>query len=338
MSAIKRKMCDGKSVRLCTQVILPLLYLLSIGSSSSSLAHKMGHVEAVPKEINDRNQKGVSTVTMTRRLIEPDTTSRDGLFGTKINNHPVQSPPHYHHRNPPAFVNVPLKSNASRRDDSFIPHYYRNHTARDTKLTSEINKYPEDGTTTHRSSPAKSVAPVLTSSKKSIMDAVLKDKGETVRTSLNDMEVDSKDFRNNMMGGFLKREVWTIPLLSMAAINIFLISLFEIYVLCKARGPSRRHLFLGQMLLFGLFLCSSLALVFAICPSAVSCFLGRLGLGIAYTLIFSVLMVKCIFLLSLDGGIYLPASYQACLLLFSVLVQVAIDTQWVIVYPPYLKV
>lgn len=140
------------------------------------------------------------------------------------------------------------------------------------------------------------------------------------------------------IGGFLKRELWTIPLFVLAALNMILIILFEVYVLCRARGQSRRHLFLGQMLLFGLFLCSFLALMFAVHPSIIGCFVGRLGVGITYSLIFSVLMVKCVFLLSLDTGIYLPTSYQGILLFFAVLVQVAIDTQWVIMYPPFLQV
>lgn len=140
------------------------------------------------------------------------------------------------------------------------------------------------------------------------------------------------------IGGFLKRELWTIPLFVLASLNMILIILFEVYVLCRARGTSRRHLFLGQMLLFGLFLCSFLALMFAVHPSIVGCFVGRLGVGITYSLIFSVLMVKCVFLLSLDTGVYLPTSYQGILLFFAVAVQVAIDSQWVIMYPPFLQV
>lgn len=150
-------------------------------------------------------------------------------------------------------------------------------------------------------------------------------------------EVEKNDLKTpSLMGGFLKREIWTIPLLSMAGLNIFLISLFEIYVLCKAKG--RGPLFLGQMLLFGLFLCSSLALVFVIFPTVLSCYLARIGISFSYTLVLSVLMVKCMFLLSLDSGVNLTVPYQACLLLFSVLVQVAINIQWVIASPPTLNV
>ncbi|CAL8137350.1 unnamed protein product [Orchesella dallaii] len=156
------------------------------------------------------------------------------------------------------------------------------------------------------------------------------------RDELIESEED-QEYYGMTIGGFLKRELWTIPLFVLAALNMMLIILFEVYVLCRARGQSRRHLFLGQMLLFGLFLCSFLALMFAVHPSIIGCFVGRLGVGITYSLIFSVLMVKCVFLLSLDTGVYLPTSYQGILLFFSVAVQVAIDTQWVIIYPPFLQ-
>lgn len=55
-------------------------------------------------------------------------------------------------------------------------------------------------------------------------------------------------------GGVLTRESWMIPMLALAAVNVIVILTFEVYVVCKAakNTPSRRHLFLGQMLLLGL--------------------------------------------------------------------------------------
>ncbi|XP_021954911.2 uncharacterized protein LOC110851444 [Folsomia candida] len=137
-----------------------------------------------------------------------------------------------------------------------------------------------------------------------------------------------------LIAGFLKREIWTIPLFVFASLNIVLITFFEIYVLCRTKGQSRGHLFLGQMLLFGLFLCSTLALFFAIYPSMMICFVFRIGIGLSYSLVFSVLMVKCMFLLCLDVGVYLPTMYQGSLLFFSVLVQIVLDTQWTMLFPP----
>ncbi|GLG98395.1 Metabotropic glutamate receptor [Gryllus bimaculatus] len=111
---------------------------------------------------------------------------------------------------------------------------------------------------------------------------------------------------------------------------------FEVFVLCKARRttPSRRHLFLGQMLLLGLFLCACVGGVLAATPTPATCGAVRFGAGVAFALVFAALLVKCVFLISLNGGVYLPAPYQALLLLFAVLIQVAVGLQWLLNAPP----
>ena len=53
-----------------------------------------------------------------------------------------------------------------------------------------------------------------------------------------------------------------------------------------------------------------------------NCVMVRLGTGISYVLIYSSLLVKLVFLISLNTGVYLPAMYQALLLFFAILVQV----------------
>lgn len=115
-----------------------------------------------------------------------------------------------------------------------------------------------------------------------------------------------------------------------------LIVSFEVFVLCKAwrTTPSRRHLFLGQMLLLGLFSCAALGAVYAAAPTQLTCAIVRFGTGTAYAMVFAALLVKCVFLISLNGGVYLPAPYQGLLLLFAVLIQVAIGTQWLLTSPP----
>ena len=62
--------------------------------------------------------------------------------------------------------------------------------------------------------------------------------------------------------------------------------------------------------------------------SPTSCVLVRLGLGLSYVLIYSSLLVKLVFLISLNTGVYLPAMYQALLFFFCVLVQAVILVQW----------
>lgn len=138
------------------------------------------------------------------------------------------------------------------------------------------------------------------------------------------------------IAGVFRNEVWVIPVLALAAITMILIASFEVFVLCKAwrTTPSRRHLFLGQMLLLGLFSCAGLSAVFAASPTQMTCAIVRFGTGVAYAIVFASLLVKCVFLISLNGGVYLPAPYQGLLLLFAVLIQIAIGVQWLLTSPP----
>jgi hypothetical protein len=147
-----------------------------------------------------------------------------------------------------------------------------------------------------------------------------------------DAEEEEDIGRRPLLAGFLKREVWTIPLLAIAGINMLLITLFEVFVLCRAKG--RGPLFLGQVLLLALFLCSALSLLFVLRPTSVRCWVGRLGISLAYSLLFAGLMVKCVFLLSLESGVSLPRPYQSLLLVFALLPQVAINLQWILNSPP----
>ncbi|XP_053685818.1 uncharacterized protein LOC128735354 [Sabethes cyaneus] len=134
----------------------------------------------------------------------------------------------------------------------------------------------------------------------------------------------------------LRKEPWVVPVLVLASLSMIMMAAFEIFVLCKAwrTSPSRRHLFLGQMLLLGLFSCSGLAAVLTVNPTVLSCATMRFGAGVAFALVFASLLVKCVFLISLNGGVYLPAPYQGLLLLFAVLIQVAVGAQWLLTDPP----
>ncbi|XP_073840791.1 uncharacterized protein isoform X2 [Musca autumnalis] len=136
----------------------------------------------------------------------------------------------------------------------------------------------------------------------------------------------------------LRKEPWVVPVLVLASLTMLMMAAFEIFVLFKAwrTSPSRRHLFLGQMLLLGLFACAGLGAIITAQPSLLSCGTIRFGVGVSYALVFAALLVKCVFLISLNGGVYLPAPYQGLLLLFAVLIQVAIGAQWLITSPPEL--
>ena len=84
------------------------------------------------------------------------------------------------------------------------------------------------------------------------------------------------------------------------------------------------------MLLLGLLLGSTVGFAYAVPvkPNEFSCAAIRLGTGLAYGLIYSSLLVKLVFLISLNTGVYLPATYQALLFLFCLIVQVVIGIQW----------
>lgn len=131
-------------------------------------------------------------------------------------------------------------------------------------------------------------------------------------------------------GGHLSRESWVVPMLAVATVNVIVLIAFEIYVVCKAsrNTPSRRHLFLGQMLLLGLLLGSLVGFAYAVEPNEFSCGVIRFGTGFSYALIYSSLLVKLVFLISLNTGVYLPATYQALLFFFCILVQFAVGIQW----------
>lgn len=117
-------------------------------------------------------------------------------------------------------------------------------------------------------------------------------------------------------------EPWVIPLVSLSLFNIAAILIFEVYVLYKSCG-GRRHLFLGQILLLGLFLCSILGLLYVPQPHWLFCGITRAGLGIVYAIIFGSLLVKCVFLLKLHDGVYFNASFQGLFLFFVVAVEVS---------------
>lgn len=127
-----------------------------------------------------------------------------------------------------------------------------------------------------------------------------------------------------------------LVLLLMSAVNVLTILSWQGYILYRAAKarPSRRHLFLSQSLLLGLLLGSSLGFAHALESSSVSCVVIRLGTGLVYTIVYSSLLVKQVFLISLNTGVYLPAAYQALLFTFSVLVQVVGGVEWLVLVPP----
>ncbi|CAK9796399.1 hypothetical protein ANTPLA_LOCUS762 [Anthophora plagiata] len=140
-----------------------------------------------------------------------------------------------------------------------------------------------------------------------------------------EIETDTRPYSRSL----LRQRPWALPLAALSATTMLLMAGFEVFVLLKARvtAPNRRHLFLGQALLLGLFLLAGLSAAASLSQNTLSCAAFRL-VGLPAALVFAALLVKCVFLLSLNSGVYLPAPYQALVLGFAVLVQVAIIGQW----------
>ena len=122
---------------------------------------------------------------------------------------------------------------------------------------------------------------------------------------------------------------WVVPIIVTSSLTIVSLLLFEVFIFVGSRRntPSHRHLFLGQLLLLGLLSSAVLSLLYTIRPSPAICAVIRFGSGLSYTLIYSTLLVKLIFLISLNSEIYLPATYQILLLIFAVLIQLVIGVQ-----------
>nr|XP_012136900.1 PREDICTED: uncharacterized protein LOC100883055 isoform X2 [Megachile rotundata] len=146
-----------------------------------------------------------------------------------------------------------------------------------------------------------------------------------------EIEADTRLYSRSL----LRQRPWALPLAALSAATMLLMAGFEVFVLLKARvtAPNRRHLFLGQALLLGLFLLAGLSAAASLSQNPLSCAAFRL-VGLPAALVFAALLVKCVFLLSLNSGVYLPAPYQALVLGFAVLVQVAIIGQWFYGEPP----
>ncbi len=86
-----------------------------------------------------------------------------------------------------------------------------------------------------------------------------------------------------------------------------------------ASTPSRRHLFLGQTLMLGLLMCCATTTVISLKPSPALCAVSRVGIGLSYSVVYSTLLVKLVFLISLNSGVYLPATYQVHMSLWQLL-------------------
>lgn len=144
---------------------------------------------------------------------------------------------------------------------------------------------------------------------------------------------------------------WIIALGVLAGVGILAVLVFEIYILYKLMGTKTgrqwRTLWLGQLLLFGIFLSYLTLFAYLPIPTDATCGITRFGVGLSYSIMFAVLLVKLMVILtskSSEASIladedfgspnYLKGIYQFLMFVFVVGVQVVIDAQWLILVPP----
>ena len=92
----------------------------------------------------------------------------------------------------------------------------------------------------------------------------------------------------------LRGEVWVVPILVASCCLVLILIIFEIYLILQSlrerrhrRPASRRHLFLGQILLLGLLLCSAMAVMHSLKPTVAVCSVLRIGTGLAYVTVYA---------------------------------------------------
>ena len=143
---------------------------------------------------------------------------------------------------------------------------------------------------------------------------------------------------------------WIIAIGVLAGLGIVCVFVFEIYILYKLMGTKIgkqwRTMWLGQLLLFGLFLCYLTLIAYIFTPTKATCGITRFGVGVSYAFCFAVLLVKLMVLLTskssaedlipgdVDSPNYLRGIYQFLMFIFVVGVQVVIAIMWLIFVPP----
>ena len=155
---------------------------------------------------------------------------------------------------------------------------------------------------------------------------------------------------NDSMTRFEIGHDWIIAIGVLAGLGLVCVLVFEIYILYKLMGTKIgkqwRTMWLGQLLLFGLFLCYLTLLAYIWTPTKATCCITRLGVGISYSICFAVLLVKLMVLLTsksssdnlipgdMESPNYLRGIYQFLMFVFVVGVQVVIAVMWLIMVPP----
>ena len=133
------------------------------------------------------------------------------------------------------------------------------------------------------------------------------------------------------------RDPLMLALLVSSSSNLVLVLLYWSHLLYTACSHSSHTTTLfPHLLLLGLCLGSSSSLAHvSLAPHSLPSCLSSLLLPVAYSLIYSSLLVRLVYLRSLHKGVYLPSLYQALLLLFCLLVQISLTSQLLLLTTDY---
>ena len=124
------------------------------------------------------------------------------------------------------------------------------------------------------------------------------------------------------------RDPLVLALLVASTSNLVLVLLYWAHLLYSACSHSSSPSLFPHTLLLGLFLGSSSSLAqVSLEPASLPTCVSSLILPMAYSLIYSSLLVRLVYLRSLHKGVYLPSLYQALLLFFCLLVQISLTGQ-----------
>ena len=131
---------------------------------------------------------------------------------------------------------------------------------------------------------------------------------------------------------------WVIVLIILASLGILFIIIFELYLMCKVMNTPFttrfRTMWLGQLLLFAIFLSYLTLFAFVPSPTKATCGILRFGIGSCYAMCFAVLLVKLMIIHSSKTIGYLKGIFQILMFIFAWGVQVAIDVVWLLLREP----
>ncbi|KAL4223422.1 hypothetical protein ACF0H5_016892 [Mactra antiquata] len=200
--------------------------------------------------------------------------------------------------------------------------------------------------------PATTTPPPLTTpalTKERLLQELIKEffqKDQEFTGVWRDQPRDDNDWKTRFENG----HDWIIALGVCAGLGIVCVLVFEVYILYRLMGTKIgkqwRTMWLGQLLLFGLFCAYLVLFAFLFTPTKATCGITRFGVGVSYAMIFAILLVKLMVLLTsktsadtllpgdVDSPNYLRGIYQFLMFVFVVGVQVVVEIQWLIQVPP----